>query len=476
MDIKLLKVKTQKVMQYEEGESEPKEKYINLGYTPNGEIQLENLGYHFTPKVNFASIQETGLRPKIGSNSAGAFGREALEKTFFSYGKNGVMQLFNRLVSASCEMNMDGFRDDSEKAQYLLEYQKGTEFIQGEEQLTILEGLEYARRYMDNCSYFGFSAVEPQYTKAIDEETVAEDVMNVNQNLDDLKGVVVEDRLTDLEKLFIVQKVEAEIDKLKEKMKSSPENSEKYEKQMERFRLAEKFIKQGNIGETREVNAPRTAIGSIDKIVGVLDNKEAGFMELAGKLSQMRAQISIGIREESKKQIDSFRGEAIPESIEKANFERIDYNEDMVGWVDVVRHPHNAHTMIREENGEKKGVVIGGDTLSMLSLDGEKPATAVELTKYIFDRSPEAERSSFVMNIPGRKTDALIIEDFYQYVDLYHTYREDPAAFQAKMREFESGLLQKYSGSHLYNVTSMSDERMKAFSSEVTKEKLMEAR
>lgn len=406
-------------MQYEEGESEPKEKYLNLGYKPYQEVSLENLGFHFTPHINFASIQATGLRPKIGSNSGGAFGREALEKTFFSYGKNGVMQLFNRLVSASCEMDMDGFRSDSEKAQYLLEYQKNLGFIQGEEQLTILEGLEYARRYMDNCSYFGFSAIEPQYTKTINEETVAENIMNVNQNLDDLTGIYVEDKLTDLEKLFIIQKVEAEIDKLKEKMKSNPERSEKYEKKIDGFRLTEKFIKQGSVGETREVNAPRTAIEYIDKIAGVLDSKESGIEKLAQKLSQMRAQISIGVREESKKQIDSFRGEAIPESINQANFERIDYNEDMVAWVDVSRHPHNAHTIIREENGEKRGAVISGDTLSILSLDGEKPATAVELTKHIFDSSPELDRRNFVMNIPGRKIDKLIIEDFYKYVELY---------------------------------------------------------
>ncbi len=92
MNVKTLKVRTQKIIQYDENTNEQTEKYINLGYVPNKEVSLEKLGYHFTPRKNFASIQATGLRPQIGSNSSGGLGREALDKTFFSNGKNGVMQ------------------------------------------------------------------------------------------------------------------------------------------------------------------------------------------------------------------------------------------------------------------------------------------------------------------------------------------------------------------------------------------------
>lgn len=41
MNIKTLKVKTQKIIQYEQGTNKQTEKYINLGYLPHEEVSLD---------------------------------------------------------------------------------------------------------------------------------------------------------------------------------------------------------------------------------------------------------------------------------------------------------------------------------------------------------------------------------------------------------------------------------------------------
>lgn len=467
MNVKTLKVRTQKIIQYDEKTNEQTEKYINLGYVPNKEVSLEKLGYHFTPRKNFASIQATGVRPQIGSNSSGGLGREALDKTFFSNGKNGVMQLFNRLVGASCELPITEFQRDKEKEIYLLEYQKQDNIVLGGKQLTVLEGFEFARRYMEDCCYFAFEPIEPQYSKVIDEEKVDEQIANVNSNIDNLSGITVEDRLYDEEKLLLIQKTEDEIKKLKLEIQEG-NNVEKNTKKISVLINSQNFLKKSTFGENVDIAKPKTTIMYIDKLMGLFSKNDPAKEVIGSKLSQMRSQITIQIREKSKPQIDEFRGKII--SSDKANYERIDYNEDMVAWVDVEKYPHNAHTMITEENGEKKGVVIDGDSLSMLSLKGEKPATAIELTQYIFERASEEEKKKFAMNMPGRKTDMLIMEDFYDYVNLYNQYKDNPNRFAEQIREFEKRLNSKYSNSKQHNPQEMSEKRMKDFVNEVTRD------
>lgn len=75
------------------------------------------------------------------------------------------------------------------------------------------------------------------------------------------------------------------------------------------------------------------------------------------ELNKVRAALSIEVRRESKKIVDAeIRGKAKPESLIYANFERIDYNEDAVAWVDFQKNPHNCHTLVLDNEYEIDGI------------------------------------------------------------------------------------------------------------------------
>lgn len=478
MEFKSVRVKTQKLEIYDEKDGVKKDKYINLGYEPAGDINFEKLGFHFTQQMNFASIQATGLRPLIGSNSSGGLGKEAIDKTFFSYRIDGAMQLFNRLVSVSCEIPVGFIREAKDKVKYLLDYQKENDVIDAKKQLTMIEGFEYVRRYMQDCGYFAFEAVEPQYSGNIDEELVENQIRHINENLDNLAGIHVTNSLNMSERMYLISQAQKKILQLKNNREEENDSKkrEKYGSKIQLYEGAQNFLKLEEEGISFEVNNPYTTIQYLDRLIDLLDKKDNHEKVLCEKLSQMRSEITIGIREKSKGQVDIIRGRIIEGTEQGANFERIDYNEDMVAWVDIDRYPHNAHTMIQETENGPKGVVINGSILQMLSLDGKKPATSLELTRHIFEQTSVEDRSKFVMNMPNRKVDSLIIEDLYEYVDMYYENRNNPTLLKCKLSDFQDRLIQKYASSKFFSKEKMSGTRMDLFIREATKEKDFESR
>lgn len=169
-----------------------KEQYFSDGFSNAEEItfeDLERMGLHFTPQRNSPSISATGLRPKIGSNSSGGLGREATEKTFFSNGINGFMQIFNRTIQAVGEVELGTLQKDTEKREHLTVLQLNSP--KTTERLSVIEAFEYARRYMADNRYFAFDIVEPVYQRQIDEEKIDEQVASVNARLDNIEGITV---------------------------------------------------------------------------------------------------------------------------------------------------------------------------------------------------------------------------------------------------------------------------------------------
>lgn len=172
-----------------------KEQYVSDGFSNAEEItfeDLESMGLHFTPQRNSPSISATGLRPQIGSNSSGGLGREAIEKTFFSNGIDGVMQIFNRTINAIGEVELKSLQIDKEKREHLTVLQRNSP--KTNESLSIIEALEYARRYMKDNRYFAFDLVEPTYEIQIDEEKIAAQVASINARLDSITGITVSSR------------------------------------------------------------------------------------------------------------------------------------------------------------------------------------------------------------------------------------------------------------------------------------------
>lgn len=65
----------------------------------NLDFKGKNYGFHFTPQTNEAGFEETGLEARIGANSSGKLGKEAIPKVFFSNGINGALMTFNRMAN-----------------------------------------------------------------------------------------------------------------------------------------------------------------------------------------------------------------------------------------------------------------------------------------------------------------------------------------------------------------------------------------
>lgn len=207
------------------------------------------------------------------------------------------------------------------------------------------------------------------------------------------------------------------------------------------------------------IDSPRTTIAGLDELIGVLKNQSKNLeseekldsKRIMETLNKTRASISIELRRESKKMVDDeIRGKVIPESLIGANFERIDYNEDSIFWVDFKRNPHNCHTLVLDKeygiNGitEPKGVRLNASDLNLISLDGKNPASSLDFVSFMYEELPEERRENFAMDVPGRKKDGMIIGKFLEYVKLYENSRNSPEEFVEEALKLQDEIIEKF--------------------------------
>lgn len=138
----------------------------------------KDVGFHFTPKQNLESILETGLLPKRGDNSTGTLGQSAIPKPYVSYGLEGVLQMYNRLLNIPREGELKDFQDISHIA-FIPENIKNND---PNYQLSILEGFEFIRQYMENNIYLMFDAPMSKY-----EHTLTDvEILQLNERIEGL--------------------------------------------------------------------------------------------------------------------------------------------------------------------------------------------------------------------------------------------------------------------------------------------------
>lgn len=170
----------------------------------------ENVAFHFTSQRNIESILNEGLRPLIGDNASGGLGQSAIEKTYVSYGLEGVLQLYNRLISASFQQRIGDFNGISHKP-FVPDSAKDKD---SKDSLSIIEGFEMIRQYMEDNVYFIFDATKTQYEYSISDE----DLEMVNSSIKDLNDSGIN----------IVEKFEELDDKIKDLVRQDSEgNKEK---------------------------------------------------------------------------------------------------------------------------------------------------------------------------------------------------------------------------------------------------------
>ena len=158
----------------------------------------ENVAFHFTSQSNIKSILNEGLRPLIGDNSSGGLGQSAIEKTYFSYGLEGVLQLYNRVISASFQQRIGDFNGLSHKP-FVPDSAKDKG---SKDSLSIIEGFEMIRQYMEDNVYLIIDATKTQYEHNISDE----DLEMVNSSISELNDSGIN----------IVEKFEKLNDKIKD--------------------------------------------------------------------------------------------------------------------------------------------------------------------------------------------------------------------------------------------------------------------
>lgn len=159
----------------------------------------ENVAFHFTSRNNIESILNEGLRPLIGDNASGGLGQSAIEKTYISYGLNGVLQLYNRLISASFQQCLGDFNGISHKP-FVPDSAKDKS---PKDSLSIIEGFEMIRQYMEDNIYFIFNATKTQYEHSISDEELERINHSISELTDSGINIVkqfgeLNDRITEL--------------------------------------------------------------------------------------------------------------------------------------------------------------------------------------------------------------------------------------------------------------------------------------
>ncbi len=471
-------------------ENSDEKKYISEGFRDPQEIELsdlDKLGFHFTSQKNIASISATGLRPTIGANAEGDLGKSAVEKTYFSRSIDGTMQIFNRVIHVAGEAQLKAFQNDKEKNIFLTESQSSP--LRTEQNFSIIEAFEFARRYMIGNNYFVFNLIEPQYERPIDEDKIDSQVSSINERIDEISGITIDINgiFTSEENESLQEIVASEISSYEEKMilLNTHESNEK--DKIKVARKKETFVKVGDMLASQEdgilsISAPQTTIYGIDKLVDVLSDrkkeKEIGEQEnlkqLIGKVKQLRAKLAIEIGRESKKLVvEEIVGQVNPISLVGANFTRIDYNDEAISWVDFHKNPHNCHTLVIDDSmglqgtNKPKGVRIKASDVSLLSLDGKEPANSIDIIQFIYNNLPEERRENFGMDVPNRTKDKVIIGKFLEYVDIYRDYKDSPNVFLEKIAELQESVAKEFPKFAM----KASEEQLKQFQEEMMQER-----
>ena len=305
----------------------------------------KSVGFHFTAKENIGSIYEQGLLAIRGDNASGGLGREAINKTFLSYGEEGALQVFNRTILIGREVDLGSIRNSQSHKDYLPE---SSMFKNNEDKLSMLEAFEFARQYMSDRIYFVFDVNEAKYERDISKE----DIDDINKRLADYK------------------------------------------------------LPGTNI----------SIVGEIKKLDQEIDSLGKDEIEKKKELLSKRSGLSILLRIESKKDIDSLRGELVnPEDEKTANFDRVDFNDDKLRWVDQIKNPHNAHTRIVETDEGLRGVII--KPKEVVSIDGKKPATAVEAMRVAYSEIGNVQNARI-------SSDPNMLDLFFEYVRMVEAYEQ----------------------------------------------------
>lgn len=362
----------------------------NLTDLSEFEDLYKGVAFHFTANQNIDSILKSSFRQDIGENSSGALGKEAIPKTFISYGLEGVMQMYNRLLNIALEVNSRMLNTDIHRT-----FLPNTVRLDCSKNLSVLEGLEFMRQYIENNSYLVIDCPATEYENDISYNQIRD----INNTIGSLKFKDIPGLFDEVKDVFYSQK---EFDV------KSP-NTDEYD-------LINEFI-------SNDEEKLTLCIKKIDSYINKAKTEKE--KEFAKKLFEERAIISIAIRKYTLNQIDRIRGKIVNEN-EKPIIEQYDYNEERLQWVMQIYNkegnkkygnPSNVHTRIVESKNGLIGLQIPTENLRVFSIDKENYANGVDFLSKLL---PIIQENDKIAN----SFDCNLLTDFLEYTSLVDEYKK----------------------------------------------------
>lgn len=160
-----------------------------------------NIAFHYAQRENVEKVFEArGLKGFIGDNSKGDLGKEAVPKVFISYGIEGQMQLFNRLLNAARQITLGGLRTSNKHMPFL---PKSSEAKPGDQRLSILESFEMIRNYLDEHIYYVFEASPTKREYEIEDDEIEKINLAIKQMPEYQEIEELDDRIDEIKHLNI---------------------------------------------------------------------------------------------------------------------------------------------------------------------------------------------------------------------------------------------------------------------------------
>ena len=311
-----------------------------------------NIGFHFTPSGNAKFISEGGLKPLTGDLSSGNLGKEAIDNVFFSYGLEGVLQLYNNLLYFSHKAYSIHDLQTNTFAPFM-PYTNHTPL----EHLSMLEGFELVRQYMENNQYIVFEAKETKYSE---RDLTGEEIEKINQTLKTLKSKVDDDQPI-----------------------------------YDQIKILDKKIS--------EENHKPLSLRNVD---------------LIEQYQAQRNSLAIQLYNKSREIVDDIRGsETDSGTFDRCDFDfgKLEWHTQVVDKNDKTALPHNAHTKIVEENGNLIGSSINSNDLYLLSIDGIKAANGIEVLQALYSKTTLNDN----LTIDNRPMLLGLFLEYIKLVDMY---------------------------------------------------------
>lgn len=295
------------------------------------DFKNKTYGFHFTPQTAEAGLSQTGLESRIGVNSSGKLGKEAIPKVFFSNGITGALMTFNRIANIPA----DGKPSQNTVAMLVKDYYK----------------------YLPD-RIKAFVPEEKRSLSSLEQADINELIRNLNNN-----GIYTLDYCEAFEFLR---------DWMLENMYAIFEaEPSQYEHE-----LTEQDIEEINSARNPEI---LKRIKVLDKAVELSVNEEE-----IQKMSEERRNLSIEIRKQCIEVASQKRGAKLVDGF----FDREDYNEDRCAFE--VQYKNNTHSAIYEDRTLGKSVLP--EELKKATLDGKMDA--VTIIQKLFEQRDMSEEYS----------------------------------------------------------------------------------